>query len=59
MTEKVKYSATVIVWCVIGIILTFIIGFLTGEIKIEGHEKEVDFTVHPINYQSPIDAEKK
>ncbi len=35
MTEKEKFSAKVIVWCVIGTILTFVIGFLIGGIKVK------------------------
>lgn len=34
MTDKEKFSAQVIVGCIIGIILTLIIGLLTGEIRI-------------------------
>lgn len=36
MTNKQEFSTWVIVGCIIGIILTFIIGFLTGGIKIVG-----------------------
>lgn len=33
MNEKQEFSAKVIVGCIIGIILTFILGFFTGGIK--------------------------
>lgn len=34
MTDKQRFSYKVIVWCILLTILTFIIGFLTGEIRI-------------------------
>jgi len=37
MNEKQLWSAKLIVWCIILTILTFIIGFVTGGIKIVSH----------------------
>ena len=34
MTDKERFSAKVIVWCIILTFLTFVIGFLTGGIKV-------------------------